>query len=127
MGVDWLACDNCGETFPDRGEFVMCGDDCNKVWCSDECAEEDGFTYAKCKLGLELSSEGFLEDDYSKCPRADNRSDDEWIDCDGCGNYTPTSCKYCRHEEYEDSELLDKAMELLNCDRQFLINKIKGE
>jgi len=42
MGVDFYACDWCGETFPDCGDFVSCGG-CGKMWCSDECAEKDGF------------------------------------------------------------------------------------
>lgn len=29
MGVDWLTCDNCGETFPDCGEceLITCEND----------------------------------------------------------------------------------------------------
>ena len=127
MGVDWLSCKNCGDTFPDCGEFIRCNDDCSSEWCSMECAEEDGFTYAECKLGLDVSSEGYLEDDYDKCPRAKGKSSDSYIDCDGCENYTPTSCKYCRNEDYDDRQLLNKAIELLNCDRQFLINELNKE
>lgn len=123
MGVDWLSCYRCGETFPDCGDFVSCNDDCCKTWCCYECAEEDGFHEASCKLDLDISSEGYLEDDRGKCPRAKD-SDDEWINCDGCENYIPTGCKYCRNEDYEDCDLLEKAMELLNCDRQYLINKL---
>lgn len=43
MGVDWYPCEHCGETFPDCGSYVYCNDDCYKRWCSDECAEADGF------------------------------------------------------------------------------------
>lgn len=123
MGVDWLSCERCGETFPDCGDFVSCNDDCYKVWCCDECAKEDGFHRASCNLGLDISSEGYLEDDRDLCPKAKN-SNKKYIDCDGCENYTPTSCKYCRNEDYEDCDLLEKAMELLNCDRQYLINRL---
>ena len=42
MGVDWMACDTCGETFPDCGDYVYCN--CGRNWCSYECANEDGFT-----------------------------------------------------------------------------------
>ena len=41
MGVDFYACDECGETFPDCGDYVWC--DCGHHWCSDEGAENDGF------------------------------------------------------------------------------------
>lgn len=41
MGVDWYPCVKCGETFPDCGPHVSC--DCGNYWCSDECAEKDGF------------------------------------------------------------------------------------
>jgi hypothetical protein len=42
MGVDWYACEHCGDTFPDAGYFVSC-EGCGTYWCSDECAEADGF------------------------------------------------------------------------------------
>jgi len=41
MSVDWYACERCGETFPDCGDYVRCA--CCMKWCSDECAEKDGF------------------------------------------------------------------------------------
>lgn len=41
MGVDFYACDWCGETFPDCGDYVSC--DCGRMWCSDECAENEGY------------------------------------------------------------------------------------
>lgn len=41
MGVDWYTCPTCGEAFPDCGPMVWC--ECGKVWCSDECAAEQGF------------------------------------------------------------------------------------
>ena len=44
MGVDYFSCVRCGETFPDCGYFECC--DCGNVWCSDECAEKDGFVRA---------------------------------------------------------------------------------
>ena len=41
MGVDYEVCENCQDTFPDCGDYVMCG--CGKRWCSDSCAEADGY------------------------------------------------------------------------------------
>jgi len=42
MSVDYYVCKRCGRTFPDCGYFVSC-ERCGEHWCSDECAEEDGF------------------------------------------------------------------------------------
>lgn len=41
MGVDYLSCISCGDAFPDCGRFVRC--DCGNDWCSDKCADDDGF------------------------------------------------------------------------------------
>lgn len=35
MGVDFYACDNCGETFCDAGDYFRC--DCGDKFCSTEC------------------------------------------------------------------------------------------
>lgn len=43
MGVDLIPCSVCGEAFPDCGDYVRCNDDCFHRWCSDECAEKDGY------------------------------------------------------------------------------------
>lgn len=37
MGVDWYSCRNCGDTFPDCGDFVSC--ECGEHWCDYDCAE----------------------------------------------------------------------------------------
>jgi hypothetical protein len=44
MGVDWLTCNYCGETFPDCGDYVYC-EECGTRWCSVECAEADGYVW----------------------------------------------------------------------------------
>lgn len=41
MGVDWYSCRNCGDTFPDCGDFVSC--ECGEHWCDYDCAEANGF------------------------------------------------------------------------------------
>lgn len=41
MGVDFYACRCCGTTFPDCGDYVSC--ECGEHWCSDDCAEADGY------------------------------------------------------------------------------------
>ena len=48
--------------------------------------------------------------------RVDKEEDDEWE--------AETSCKYCRSEDYEDSELLSNALKLLNMTREELVKKI---
>jgi len=60
MGVDYYACKNCGDTFPDCGDYVSC--ECREHWCSDDCAgaggyqvEEDGFTPEGSKWEQETS------------------------------------------------------------------------
>lgn len=123
MGVDWLSCERCRDTFPDCGDFVSCGDECCKHWCSNECVGKDGYTLAYCKLGLDISSEGFLEDDPDKCPKYCGKEED-YMDCDDCEHYVPTSCKYCRHEDYEDKELLEFALKMLDMSRNDLIEAI---
>jgi len=37
MGIDFYACDNCGETFPDCGDYFRC--DCGDKFCSTECGD----------------------------------------------------------------------------------------
>lgn len=41
MGVDYYTCDYCGKTFPDCCYYISC--DCTRMWCSDVCAEKDGY------------------------------------------------------------------------------------
>ena len=60
MGVDWLACKNCGETFPDCGDFTYC--ECGTYWCSYECAESDG--YERPEENDESSCKYCREEDY---------------------------------------------------------------
>ena len=129
MGVDWLSCDNCGDTFPDCGDFVSCHCDCSSRWCDERCAEGHGHVRATCKAGCDISSEGYLECGADICLKTkDNENyDDEYICCNGCENYIEESCKYCREEDYEDTDLLEKALELLNVTREDLILKMKGD
>lgn len=120
MGVDFLVCKRCGNTFPDCGDYVNC-EDCGTDWCCDECAEDDGYIREYCKLGKCV--EGGSNDE--ECKFANENK--EWGKCTECENYVPTSCKYCRCEDYEDSYLLEVAMKLLKCDRQYLIDTINSK
>lgn len=41
MGIDYYSCSNCEETYSDARYDVLC--ECGHRWCSDFCAEQDGF------------------------------------------------------------------------------------
>lgn len=60
MGVDFLVCDHCSDTFPDCGHYVEC--DCGGRWCSDGCAEEDGLEQKE-----EYEEEGYWYDGEKSC------------------------------------------------------------
>lgn len=45
MGIDYLTCNNCGNTFNDCGDYVYC--DCGVNWCNDKCAKKDKYRYKK--------------------------------------------------------------------------------
>jgi hypothetical protein len=72
--------------------------DCGINWCSSECAEGDGYRE---------EPDGYL-------PEGDTYERD-------------TSCKYCRHEDFSDSELLSFSLTKLNMNRKGLIDKFKEE
>ena len=130
MSIDYYSCEHCGDTFPDCGSYISCGN-CGTMWCSDECADADGYKIEYCELEIELDECGFRKyedcEEQKRCLKFNTVKDDEWIDCSDCQNYHPESCKYCRHEDYSDDILLNKAMELLKCDRQFLIDKVNNK
>lgn len=118
MGVDYYTCDYCDDTFPDCGYYVHC-ESCGTHWCSDECAKEDGFVREHCAIHSDLDNRDLMEK-Y-------NKEHCDFNDCVYCEHYRPDSCKYCRHEDYEDHILLDKALSLLNMTREDLITKINKE
>ena len=88
----------------DTGVCNFCGDtfskagtfvgcDCNKCWCSESCAEADG---------LRGEENGYI-------PPGETWEQD-------------TSCDYCRKEDYDDSELLEYALDkFLNMSRYELV------
>lgn len=117
MGIDYLTCNYCGEAFPDCIHYVSC-ESCGTVWCSDECAEEDGFMREHCSKYPDLN-DGDLMEEY----RAIHC---DFKDCTECEYYNPESCKYCRKEDYEDYVLLEKALELLKMSREDLVRMINS-
>lgn len=110
MSVDWFVCRCCGDTFPDCGECVFC--DCGEHWCSDKCANTDGYQEEGCKLGYEVEYGKPIEGCKKQC-------------CNSCENYIERSCKYCRKEDFSDYVLLKYALQLLNITRNELIEKYK--
>jgi hypothetical protein len=118
MSVDYYTCNNCGYNFPDCGHFVSC-ESCGTMWCSDECAEEDGFVREYCSKHPDLDNRDLMEE-Y----REDHCN---FEDCADCEYYNPESCKYCRSEDYEDHILLTKALELLKMSREELVKIINEE
>jgi hypothetical protein len=53
MGVEFLVCDSCGDTFADCGEYVSCYGEhseehpyLSRHWCSEQCAEKAGYEWA---------------------------------------------------------------------------------
>lgn len=101
-----LTCKICGKIFNDCCDCVCC--ECGNVWCSNKCADEDGFNESHCKLGFDI--------DNNECDKS----------CSCCDNLILGSCKYCRKEDFSDEILLNYAIELLEIDREKLIEKYKN-
>ena len=118
MGVEFLVCRNCEETFCDCGDFVFC-ESCGAWWCSEDCANDDGYTKGKCGLGK------YTDDGYpgEECEFAvDGRCDKYEKECK---YWIAQSCNFCRGEDYDDCDLLLKALDLLGMTREELIKKMK--
>lgn len=116
MGVDYLTCENCGNNFPDCGHFVTC-ENCGRDWCDYNCANADGYTEEYCKKGFEIEEQYCIDED--ECTRGFKEG------CFGCDNYIEESCSHCRGEEFEDCDLIETALKLLNIGREKLIEKHK--
>ena len=117
MSVDYLTCNYCEENFPDCGYYVLC-ESCGTNWCSEECAEQDGFIGENCAKYQYLYDRDLMEEyRETHC---------DFEDCTECEHFRPDSCKYCRKEDYTDDVLLDKALELLKMSREELVKVING-
>ena len=119
MGVDFYTCHYCEDTFPDCGYHVTC-ESCGTHWCSDECAEEEGYVAEHCTRYNVYGYED-LESER-KIRKCNHKYCDET-----CEFYVLDSCKYCRGEDYEDGELLSKALDLLDMTREELIKMMEPE
>lgn len=60
MSIDYYSCKHCGDSFPDVVDYVCC--ECGECWCSEECAETDGYIGESCKLGKE-QCDGYPEEE----------------------------------------------------------------
>ena len=111
MGVDYYPCANCGQTFPDCGEFTACNEEfggCGKWYCSDECAQVQ-----KCEYDVEGDYEGY-----------DHLTKDE-------KNKNKTTCINCRGEHASDTNVLTWLLKRLymtrkKANQEYLKDK-KGE
>jgi hypothetical protein len=43
VGVSFFPCDYCSRSICDCGDYIRCNDNCERRWCNDNCAEQDGF------------------------------------------------------------------------------------
>lgn len=121
MSVDYYVCNYCDDTFPDCGCFLTC-ESCGTKWCTDECAKQDGYIREHCEKHPDLDCRDLME--------SYRETHCSYEDCYDCDYYEPDSCKYCRHEDYNDYVILEKTLELLNMTREDvikLINNEKGE
>lgn len=120
MSVDFLVCKRCGKTFCDCGDFVSC--ECGETWCSDECAEADGFREESCKLGCNKD-----EDEMDACIDKEEYNKTGYVSCWNCENHIDSSCSFCRNEDYDDWVLLYEALKLLGMNREDLIERINKD
>jgi len=97
MSVRFFDCAVCGTSVCDAGDYVSC--DCGREWCDYECASVDGFEE---------------QEDYY------DEEDEEYYECE-----EGSTCKYCRKEDFEDSELLEFAIEMYGTTRETLIQEYK--
>jgi hypothetical protein len=110
MGIDYLSCKNCGKDFPDVIDYVSC--DCGEEWCSEKCAEADGFKDEWCsKHDLAIEE---VERDI-ECGEF----------CWQCEFYSVQSCKYCREEDFDNDTLLEFALNELGLTREELVSRYK--
>lgn len=98
MSVNYYVCKNCGNTFCDCGDYVSC--ECGESWCSDSCAEEDGF----------------VRKDY-ECDCED--------DCNCEEEYEETSsCGYCRCEKFDEFQIIQYLLAKYNISEDDIIQEM---
>ena len=125
MSVDYNVCNYCGDIFWEGNGNPTCNEEgggCSKVWCSAECAKADGHIKEYCKLGRKVV-QGYPESEEYKCDLA--LKSNGYLSCEECNNYVAESCSYCRNEAFEDSELLEYALKMLDISKSDLIQAVQ--
>lgn len=67
MGVVFISCDRCTNTFYDGGDYVRCNENCEHRWCDMQCAEADGFK----KSYYDEKADGYIEKSCNYCREDD--------------------------------------------------------
>lgn len=101
MGVEFYVCKRCGDTFPDCGSYVNCND-CYSHWCSDECAEGDGW-----RVDIEETSGDGTEGSY--------------------GEEAAHSCNYCRCEAADNHTLFSFLLTKLDLTRDEVLQQWRAQ
>ncbi len=99
MGVDFYICEQCSDTFPDCGHYINCNN-CYRHWCSEYCAELDGWRIDK------EETEGDGTDGYY-------------------GEEAVHSCKYCRNEDADNHTLFLFLLTKLGLTREEVLEEWK--
>jgi len=99
MGVDFLICDICHESFPDCGDFVSC--DCGGRFCSSECAQIDDCVYDEDGEPVEDEDGDFI-----------------------IGEET---CVLCRGEALTDQDLIEFLLKKLSLTREQAVELFNNE
>jgi hypothetical protein len=97
MGVDFYACENCGHTFPDCGDYFGC--ECGAIFCSSEC-------------GVRISEEVPTGDKYAD-------GEDKYED--------RTTCSFCRLENLADHEMIPFLLNKLGLTREQAVDMFRKE
>lgn len=115
MSVEFYPCSRCNEVYCDCGDYTTCNESdggCGRDWCSDDCAEEDGYIEGYCKI------------DNENCDKYGENDECLYSECE---HYVRASCNYCRGESVTDEKLLYFALKLLNMNKEELTIKFKEE
>ena len=117
MSIDYYTCStkNCGNTFADCGDYISCN--CQAHWCSDKCAEKDGYKVIDCEK-------------FDEYPPSDEQWEQICSNCDkscDCENGELKTCNFCRGEDIPDNEIVDKIIKKKFTTRQKLLNYLNKE
>lgn len=115
MGIDYLVCSNCKDTFNENGPYIQCN--CIKNWCSIECAEEDGYIEYNCPRSCEFCTKTTCIGEEN-CHKTYSCMDCEHTQYCNYEDGNPRSCKFCRHEDVDDDKLLIFILDTIHMTRE---------